>query len=157
MLSNIKAFFKSFCYAFSGIICAVRTQRNMRFHLCAAATVLFMTRFYDFSAEQYCIIFLCIALVTGSELINTAVEASVDIASDGKYSDNAKKAKDCAAGAVLVCALFSAVCGIKLLYKPAVLAEAVYFFIQNKAAFIGGAAWLIFSFVFIFSDNIMRP
>ena len=60
---------------------------------------------------------LCIALVMAAECVNTAVEAAVDLVSPG-YHELAKRAKDCAAAAVLLCAAGSVVVGALVFAGP---------------------------------------
>src|SRR6266545_4872057 len=79
------AVFQSFNYAFEGVIHALRTQRNMRIHFAVAAVVLM----------------IAIAFVLIAEMVNTAVEATIDL-STPSFDPLAKIAKDLAAGAVLI-------------------------------------------------------
>ncbi|MBQ7783825.1 MAG: diacylglycerol kinase family protein, partial [Oscillospiraceae bacterium] len=89
MRSELKAFFRSFTYAAEGIVNALRTERNMRFHACAAVTVIVFSRIYGLTRTENCIMLLCIGLVIGAELMNTAVEAAADIMSQGEISPEA--------------------------------------------------------------------
>lgn len=140
MKSELKAFFKAFTYAFSGIVHGIKRERNIRFHLCAAVTVLAFMGFYDLTAVEKCVIFLCIGGVISAELINTAVENAVDMYSTEK-SPGAKAAKDCAAGAVLVMSVCAAVCGFVILWDRAVFAEIGEFFACRPIALMGAAVW----------------
>ena len=149
MKSELKAFFKAFTYAFSGIIHGIMTQRNIRFHLCAAVTVLAFMGFYDLTAAEKCVIFLCIGGVISAELINTAVENAVDLFSHEK-SPAAKAAKDCAAGAVLVMSVCAAVCGIKIFWDRAVFAEIGECFASRPIVVMGAAVWAAAAFWFVF-------
>ena len=65
---------------------------------------------FAFRIEPYewLAIVICIGAVLGGECVNTAIEAVVDLASP-EYHELAKRAKDCAAGGVLVCAIAAAV------------------------------------------------
>ena len=110
MKAEIKAFFKAFTYAFSGIVQGIKRERNLRFHLCAAVTVVWLMGFYELDASEKCIIFICIGAVIAAELMNTAVENAVDLHGSEK-TPCGKAAKDCAAGAVLVISIAAAVCG----------------------------------------------
>lgn len=149
MKSELKAFFKAFTYAFSGIVHGIKTQRNIRFHLCAAVTVLAFMGFYDLTAVEKCVIFLCIGGVISAELINTAVENAVDMYSTEK-SPCAKAAKDCAAGAVLVMSVCAAVCGVMILWDRAVFAEIWEYFACRPIALMGAALWAAVAFLFVF-------
>jgi diacylglycerol kinase (ATP) len=101
-------FWRSFHHAFEGIIYATRTQRNMRLHLVAAALVLIATLYLRLQRPYVIGIVVTVAVVLGFELLNTSVEALVDLLSPAPHP-LAKVAKDAAAGAVLVVA-FAAVC-----------------------------------------------
>ncbi|MDH4139345.1 MAG: diacylglycerol kinase [Coriobacteriia bacterium] len=94
----------SFNYAISGIVYALRTQRNMRLHALAAGVVLIAAVTLDVTRFEMILLLLAIALVLTAELANTAIEATVDIAVD-LFNPMAKVAKDVAAGAVLIASL----------------------------------------------------
>ena len=91
----------SFNYAIEGIVYALRTQRNMRFHALATLVVLVAAMWFRISGLELIALFFAICLVLVTELANTALEAAVDIAVDG-HDPLAKTAKDVAAGAVLI-------------------------------------------------------
>lgn len=151
MISNIKAFLKAFSYAASGIHHAIIRERNFRFHLCAAITLCMLSVFYDFSKVEYCLLFICMGMVITAEMINTAIESAVDLASDGKKSSSAKAAKDCAASAVLVSAVFSAVCGLILFWDTAVFADIYKTLKENFIAAAGVLLWFAAAFAFVFA------
>lgn len=94
----------SFNYAIQGIVYALRTQRNMRLHAIAAAVVLIAALVFSITGLDLIALFFAIALVIFAELANTALEATVDIATDG-FDPTAKRAKDVAAGAVLIASI----------------------------------------------------
>lgn len=96
----------SFAWAASGLAEATRRERNLRLHWLAAYSVLAAGLFFDLQVSDWLWLFLAIALVIGAELMNTAVEATVDLL-DGGPNRLAGLAKDAAAGAVLVVSLFS--------------------------------------------------
>jgi diacylglycerol kinase (ATP) len=95
---------RSFNYAFQGLVSAVRHQRNMRVHLLLAFAVLLAGVFLNLSRLQLVVIFIAVAFVFITELINSAIEAVVDMITD-EFDPRAKVAKDMAAGAVLVAAI----------------------------------------------------
>jgi len=98
---------KSFGFALTGIAKTVREERNFRIHLVAAVFVIALAvSYYRFSAAEYAVLALTIGAVLAAELFNTAVESLADLVT---REENAlvKKAKDAAAGGVLVCALAS--------------------------------------------------
>ncbi len=96
-----KKLFDSFNYAFEGIIYTLKTQRNMRIHFVIAILVLFCSIFFELSKVETLILFFTIALVIVTEMINTAIETTIDLITD-KYHELAKIAKNVAAGAVLI-------------------------------------------------------
>lgn len=85
----------------------------MRFHTVAALYVLVFARFFDFSREDYILLLLTIGGVISAEMFNTAIEELCDKVSP-EYHPLIKFSKDCAAGAVLVLAIFAAVTGFIL-------------------------------------------
>lgn len=112
MKSSNHPFFKSFLYAGRGVKASIR-QRNMRFHLSAAALVSAFALVYRLSAAEYGLLFFTIGFILAMEMANSAVEALVDLISPG-YHPLAGLAKDLAAGAVLVGALASVAVGAAL-------------------------------------------
>ena len=92
---------ESFNYAFEGIIHVLRTQRNMRIHFAVALTVLIAGLAVDVSRLELIALLLAIAFVLIAEMINTALEAAIDVATTS-FDPMAKLAKDIAAGAVLI-------------------------------------------------------
>lgn len=107
---KVRKLIDSFNYAIEGIIYAVRTQRNMRIHMVVALLVLTACFFYDLKKFELLILIITITLVITAELINTAVEAAVDVTAN-YYHPLAKIAKNTAAGAVLVTAINAVVVG----------------------------------------------
>jgi diacylglycerol kinase (ATP) len=96
--------FHSFNHAAEGIVHALRTQRNLWIHFAIAALVLVAALGFGATKLELAILLLAITFVLVAELVNTAVEAAVDVASTS-FDPMAKLAKDIAAGAVLVAAL----------------------------------------------------
>jgi diacylglycerol kinase (ATP) len=82
----------------------LRTQRNMRIHFGAAVAVLVAALAFDVSRLELIALLIAIAFVLIAEMINTAVEAAVDVASTS-FDPMAKLAKDLGAGAVLIAAI----------------------------------------------------
>jgi diacylglycerol kinase (ATP) len=99
-----QSLFQSFNVAAEGIVHAVRTQRNLWIHFAIAAAVLIAAIGFGASKLELAVLLLAITFVLVAELVNTAVEAAVDVASTS-FDPMAKIAKDIAAGAVLVAAL----------------------------------------------------
>lgn len=101
--------------AIEGIIYAVKNQKNIRIHFYVAAFVLFLSAFLGITRTEFMIVTIVIGLVLICELINSAVEGSVDLIAD-HYHPLAKVIKDVAAGAVLVSAIVAVVCGFLIFY-----------------------------------------
>lgn len=91
----------SFDYAIQGIVFALRTQRNMRLHALAAVVVLVSALVLGVGGLELVALLFAISLVVMAELLNTSIEATVDLATEG-FDPMAKTAKDVAAGAVLI-------------------------------------------------------
>lgn len=89
---------------------AVLTQRNMRVHVVLGGLVLFLASVFDVSREEIVLLLLTIGLVMISELFNTAVEEVVNLVTK-EYHPLARRAKNVAAGAVLVSAVIAALVG----------------------------------------------
>ena len=95
---------ESFNFAFEGIIHVLRTQRNMRIHFAVAVVVLVAALAFDVSRLELIALLIAIAFVLIAEMVNTAIEAAVDVASTS-FDPMAKLAKDIGAGAVLIAAI----------------------------------------------------
>jgi diacylglycerol kinase (ATP) len=112
---------KSFYYAGKGLVYAVRTQRNFRVHI-AVAVVAFALGFgLKLSAVEMALISLATGLVMALELVNTALEAVVDLTLGNRYHLLAAIAKDCAAGAVLIAAAVALLVAAWLFLPPLLL------------------------------------
>jgi diacylglycerol kinase (ATP) len=107
---------RAFHYAFEGIIYATRTQLNMRIHWIAAALVLAATLYLRLGRPYVIAIVIMVAVVIAFELVNTAIEAVVDLLTQTQHP-LAKVAKDTAAGAVLVVAFAAVVVGYLTFYE----------------------------------------
>jgi diacylglycerol kinase (ATP) len=92
---------ESFNWAFEGIIHVLRTQRNMRIEFLAAVVVLIAGLATDVSRLELIALLLAIAFVLIAEMLNTAIEGAIDVATTS-FDPMAKLAKDIAAGAVLI-------------------------------------------------------
>ncbi|MGI9008749.1 MAG: diacylglycerol kinase family protein [Streptosporangiaceae bacterium] len=97
----LAAFLRSFTFAGHGVWYTVRTQRNMRVHLGAAAAAVTAGAVVRIGAVQWACVTLAIGLVLVTETLNTVIEAMIDLQGP-RYHPLAKIAKDAAAGAVLL-------------------------------------------------------
>lgn len=111
---------KSFGYAFEGIFTCIREERNMKIHCCMVLFVILAGAVLGLSVAEWCISLILFGLVTALELVNTAIEAVVDLVTE-EQKPLAGLAKDAAAGAVLIAAIMAAVVGL-LIFVPKGLA-----------------------------------
>ncbi|MCL8208963.1 MAG: diacylglycerol kinase family protein [Actinomycetia bacterium] len=102
---------ESFRFAFAGLAYAFRTQRNMRWHTVFAALAVVLGTVLRLPAADFVLVLAAIVVVMVAEMVNTAVEAVVDIVSPGMHP-LARVAKDVAAGAVLLAAAGALALGI---------------------------------------------
>jgi diacylglycerol kinase (ATP) len=92
---------ESFNFAIEGVIHVLRTQRNMRLHFAAAVVVIVVAVAVGVTKIELSVLLISIAFVLVAEMINTAVEGTIDAATTS-FDPMAKLAKDIAAGAVLI-------------------------------------------------------
>jgi|LSQX01.3.fsa_nt_gb diacylglycerol kinase (ATP) len=111
-----KNLIESFNNAISGIIQAIKTERNMKIHITVAMVIFIMSLFFDLSKMELMVVCLAIGLVIVSELFNTALEEIVDLITTG-YHPKIKIIKDVSAGAVLVAAFFSVIIGYFVFFE----------------------------------------
>ncbi len=109
--TSLTAFFRSFVFAWSGLVYAVRTQRNARVHALLGTLAILLGIVLRISPVEFAMIFVAITLVFIAEMFNTVAEACVDLITD-EYHPLAQIAKDVAAGAVLLNAMLSVVIGL---------------------------------------------
>jgi diacylglycerol kinase len=110
---------KSFGPAFRGIRTAIKTQHNLRIHMLAVVAVVISGFVFRLKGLEWGLVALATALVLAAELINTAIEGLVDLASP-EYSQKAGFIKDVAAGAVLLAALIAVIIAA-LVFLPKIL------------------------------------
>ena len=107
---------KSFQYALQGLLSAIRSEANLRFHIAAAVIVIAAGLWLQIETVEWCIVVLCIAAVFGFELINTSIEQLCNHVTAEEHP-SIKKIKDISAAAVLLISLASAVAGL-LIFLP---------------------------------------
>lgn len=113
-------FVQSFKCAIEGIQSAYRTEKNLRFHSVVFILVNGLALYWKLSASEWALVNLVCGLVIGFELLNTAIEAAVDLTIGTTYHDLAKRAKDVAAGAVLMVSFFAVIIG-SIIFIPYLL------------------------------------
>jgi diacylglycerol kinase len=111
-----KNLFESFKYATIGIITGFKKTRNLWVDSVFFVAVIVLGFVFNVSILEWIALLLCCSLVISLELVNTAIEEAVNLASP-EIHPLAKISKDVAAGAVLISALFSVVIGM-LIFIP---------------------------------------
>lgn len=76
------ALYKSFGYALEGVAVGIRQERNMKIHCAAAVLVVLAGIFFRLSATEWCMCLILFGLILALELVNTAVEAVVDLVTE---------------------------------------------------------------------------
>lgn len=110
---------KRFLYAWAGIVAAVKEEAHLKVHLLAAFIVVLLAFVFRLSMQEWLVLLVVIALVISLELINTAIERTVDLVTE-EFHPLAKAAKDIAAGAVLVAAIIAGIIGA-LIFLPRIV------------------------------------
>jgi diacylglycerol kinase len=113
-------FSNTFKNARKGMRLTLKSERNIRVHFFVAILVLIAAFCLDFSITKFCIIILAVAAVISAEMMNSAIEFSLDAIFHNKYSRMVGMAKDIAAGAVMVVTISAVIIGV-LLFLPPIL------------------------------------
>jgi diacylglycerol kinase len=112
-----KKLISSFNFAFTGIVKTFKDEQNFKIHTLISVIVIIIAIALDFSSLRMMILLIVIGAVLSLELLNTAVEKTVDLITSERHP-LAKQAKDAAAGAVLVFSIFAVIIGILLFIEP---------------------------------------
>ena len=112
----LRKWIESANYAIEGILHSVKTQRHLRYHFYAAVLALLLSFVLGISKNEFIAIAIVVMIVLSAEMLNTAIEATVDILFK-EYDKKAKVIKDIAAGAVLITAIGAAVVGY-IIFMP---------------------------------------
>lgn len=105
----------SFNHAVNGIIVSIKTERNMLIHYLMAIGILIVSLFFSFTRTEFLLLLFATTLVVVMELINTAIEKTIDMITE-EYHPTAKIVKDIAAGAVLISAINALMVGYLLFF-----------------------------------------
>ena len=108
-----KPLLKTLSYGFNGILYTLKHERNMVIHFLVMILVIIAGIVFEITFVEWGVCFVLFALVLSLELMNTALENVVDLVTEEKKA-KAKVAKDAAAGAVLVAAIFAVIIGISI-------------------------------------------
>ena len=109
-----QGFNNTFRNARKGLNLAVKSEINLRIHTTIAFLVLFLALFLKFTFIEFCILLFAIAIVMVTEMLNTAIEFTIDSIYHNKYSRMAGMAKDISAGAVMFATFISIAVGVIL-------------------------------------------
>ena len=109
--SDHPTFVRSFGYAIEGFVDALKTERNIKVQLAVGIAAVIVGALLGVDPLGWALIALCCGLVISAELVNTSIEAVVDLASP-ELHPLAKRAKDVAAASVYVLAITAAIVGI---------------------------------------------
>lgn len=123
---------EKFNVAFEGIFETIRTERHMKFHCFCTIIVFILSMFLEIGKYEALAIVISVSLTWIAELFNTAIESCVDMVTE-KYHPLAKRAKDIAAGAVLITALNAIFVGYIVFEKKIVVNLRQIFFILKDS------------------------
>ncbi|HSI20265.1 MAG TPA: diacylglycerol kinase family protein [Verrucomicrobiae bacterium] len=112
---SYRRFFRSFYYAFRGLVRLVETEQNARVHLVASIILGICAYAFNLSRVEVAILFFAVVLVFAIEIINTAIEKVLDIVHPHNH-DQIAYVKDALAGAVLIAALIAMGVGFFVFY-----------------------------------------
>ena len=115
-----QSFNSTFKNARKGMRLVLKSEINIRVHFCVAMAVLALAVVLDFSIERICILLLTICFVITTEMLNSAIEFSLDAVFHNRYSRLVGMAKDISAGAVMFSTVVAIVIGV-LLFGSAIL------------------------------------
>lgn len=118
-----RSLWHSFACAFAGLRDALRDGRNAKIHFGVALAVVVAGFALNISRIDWAILLLTIGAVFAAETANTAIESVVDLVSP-EHHELARRAKDCAAGAVLVVVIAAVAVGLLVFGPP--LAKAIW-------------------------------
>lgn len=109
-----QGFSNTFKNARKGMRLVLKSEINIRVHFCLAMVALALAFLFDFSVERMCILLLTIGFVIVTEMVNSAIEYSLDAVFHNRYSRLVGMAKDISAGAVMFASVIAIVIGVLL-------------------------------------------
>lgn len=115
-----QGFNNTFKNARKGMRLAIKSEKNIRIHLVSAFCVLLFGMLLELSATKLCIVLLTVAMVVSMEMINSAIEFSLDAVFHNRYSKLVGMAKDISAGAVMFVTIIAVIIG-GIIFIPALL------------------------------------
>lgn len=142
----------SFVYAFTGIFRTIANERNLRIHITCVIymmSILLFTDWFTLSRTDWAVLVVCCGSVIAGEIVNTAIENAVNLASTEK-TEYGKISKDAAAGAVLISAITAVIVGIIILFQPEAFKAMYEYFLGNPKMFAVLVISIIPATLFIF-------
>ena len=139
---------RSFVWALRGIAYCIRSQRNMRIHLCMAFYVVSAGLITNISNAQWTSVLICIGAVTALECVNTALEQLCDAVHPDK-SPAIAHVKDASAGAVLLAAIASTCVGGVIFFNSEKVSALIDFFKSETVLIIPAVLSLILAALFV--------
>lgn len=115
-----QGFFRTFKNARKGMRLTIKSEQNIRIHLILGTAALILGFILGFSIVKFCILLLTIAAVISAEMMNSAIEFTLDSIYHNRYSRMVGMAKDIAAGAVMVVSVMAVMIGVLLFVPPVV-------------------------------------
>jgi len=118
---GIKRFYYSTRYAIEGLIYAYGHEHSLWIHGALSVIAVVMGFAFDITLYQWSMLLIALGAVLAFELVNTAMEACIDMCTQ-EYNPLAKVAKDCCSGATFVTSMIAAViAGVIFLPKILIL------------------------------------
>lgn len=146
---KLKSVINSFNFAVNGIILAMKTEKNLRFHYVIAIIVIGLSLFFDLSRLEFMILLFAISLVLVTEMLNTSIEKTIDLYTRD-FHPLARIAKDIAAGAVLISSMNAIVVGYLLFFdRLNPITNLVLFKIQSSEVHLTFVALILVTFLTI--------
>ena len=146
---ELKGLMQSFRYAGQGFLYCINNERNMRIHLSAFVILSVFSQDYGLNRLEYLLFAIVCGLVIFAEMVNTSVEAIIDLVAPS-YRPLAKIAKDVAAAAVLLTAMLAVLVGIGLYGDLGRLHQALLYILHQPFRLALYPAMLLLAFLFVF-------
>lgn len=124
-----QGFGSTFRNARKGFRLVIKSEKNIRVHLIVASIVMTAGVLLKFDAIKFCILLLAISSVISAEMLNSAIEFTLDSIYHNKYNRMVGMAKDISAGAVMLCTMISVSIGI-ILFGKSLLELALEYFVH---------------------------
>lgn len=124
-----QGFGSTFRNARKGFRLVIKSEKNIRVHLIVASIVMTAGVLLKFDAIKFCILLLAISSVISAEMLNSAIEFTLDSIYHNKYNRMVGMAKDISAGAVMLCTMISVSIGI-ILFGKSLLELALGYFVH---------------------------